>query len=59
MFVLLDRLNHLTPCTITYHRVMEIRRDLKSALLKEALKVNCPEKSKLFSHIYYANKYIS
>lgn len=55
MFVLLDRLNHLTPCTITYHRV----KGLESALLKEALKVNCPEKSKLFSHIYYANKYIS
>ena len=47
MFLLLDTLKQLTACTVIYQRVTDLRRDLKSALLREALKVNSHEKSQL------------
>lgn len=59
MFVLLDRLNHLTACTINILQSHGDKKGLEECPLKEAFESTVLEKSKLFSHIYYANKYIS
>lgn len=52
MFVLLDSLNHLTACPITCHRVTEIRRDLKSALLKKPWKSTVLKKQTIYSAMF-------